>query len=59
MNFFRRGRLAANARLIAMVTKRLGRNLAAGVAIDTGVVDVEIALDVLPQSMVEPRHTRS
>ena len=57
MDFLRRGRLAADARLIAVVAERRRRNLPAGVAVDAGVIDIEVALDVLRQSMLELRHT--
>src|SRR5204862_4058473 len=56
MNSLGRGRLAADARLVAVIAEGLGRDLPAGVAVDARVIDVELALDVLRQPMFELRH---
>ena len=56
MDILRRGRLTADARLVAVVAERLGRDLPAGVAVDARVIDVEVALDVLRQPTLELGH---
>src|SRR5712671_5602064 len=49
-------RLTADARLVAVIAERLGRDLPAGVAVDARVIDVELALHVLRQPTFELRH---
>jgi hypothetical protein len=55
LRLVRRFGLAIDARLLAVVAKRRGRDLAAGVAVDARRIDVEIARDVSPASVVRPR----
>ncbi len=50
------GRLAVDAGLTAMVMEGLRGNLAAGVAINAGCIDKEIAGDVLRQSLLDLGH---
>ena len=57
MNLLLRVGLVSDARLVAMIAKRLRRNLAAGVTVDASVIDIKVAFNVLRESTGDLSHS--